>query len=91
MNRLEKIRLLKGIREGRLSKRVLMRPRTFLFTERADDELYYESDGIRFTKSKYDNFCREVEIDNNCLTSLGLKELCCLIITIVFVQGKTIL
>jgi len=91
MNRLEKIRLLKGISEGRLSKRVLMRPKTYLFTEKTGDEIYYETESMRLKKTEYDKFCKEIEIDNNCLTSLGLKELCCLIITIVFVGGKTIL
>ena len=91
MNRLEKIRLLKGIREGRLSKRVLMRPKTYLFTEKTGDEIYYETECMRFKKTEYDKFCKEVELDNQVLKYLNLDSLSCRIITIVFVKGKTIL
>jgi hypothetical protein len=91
MNRVQKIKLLEGIKEGRLSKKVLTHPKSYVFTEKTDGELYYKIGEKRLSKLEYDHFCEEIDRDNNYLKSLGLKDLCCIIICIVIVEGKTIL
>ena len=68
-----------------------MRPKTYLFTEHTGDQIYYETGGKRITKIEYDSFCKEVESDNQVLKYMNLDSLCCIIITIVFVKGKSIL
>jgi hypothetical protein len=92
MNRVQKIQLLEGIKEGRLSKKILIRPQSYLFTEKEEGEnIFYEMGGRLYTQEEHDKICDEVELDNKNLESLGLKELCTIVITIVYVKGKTIL
>jgi hypothetical protein len=91
MNRVQKIQLLEGIKEGRLSKKVLIRPQSYLFTQKEEEVALYEMGGRIYSQEEHDKICDEVELDNKNLESLGLKELCTIIITIVYVKGKTIL
>ena len=92
MNRIEKIKLLRGIQEGGVSKKVLSRPKSFVFTQKDDgEEILYEMGGKSYTQTEHDNFCDEIEMDNNSLKALGLNELCIIVITIEYVNGKTIL
>ena len=88
MNRIEKIKLLTGIQEGRIPKRVLLRPRSFVFTQKDEgEEIFYEMGNKRYTQIEHDKFCDEIEMDNKNLKALGLKELCIIVITIEFVNG----
>lgn len=92
MTRLQKIQLLQGIQDGRLSKRILIRPKFYLFTEKVDgNDIFYEIDGRIYSQEEYDDICNEIELDNTNLESLGLKELGTKVITVVYVKGKTIL
>jgi hypothetical protein len=92
MNRIEKIKLLDGIKEGSISKRVLLRPKSYVFTQKDEgEEILYEMGGKRYTQTEHDKFCDEIEIDNESLKALGLNELCIIVITIEYVNGKTIL
>jgi hypothetical protein len=92
MTRIEKIKLLEGIKEGVISKRVLLRPKSFVFTQNDDgEEILYEMGGKRYTQIEHDKFCDEIEMDNESLKALGLNELCIIIVTIEYVNGKTIL
>jgi hypothetical protein len=92
MNRIEKIKLLRGIQEGGVSKKVLSRPKSFVFTQKDDGEdIFYDTSDKRYTQEEYDGFCNEIDLDNRKLESLGLKELSTLVITVVIVKGKTIL
>lgn len=92
MNRVEKIKLLSAIQEGSISKRVLTRPKSYVFNQKDDgDELLYTMNGKIYTKEEHDKICDEIEVDNKKLKAIGLKELITIVITVVIVRGKTIL
>ena len=91
MNRNNKIKLLQSIREGKLSKRVLLPPKTYVFTEHKGEAIQYEMEGKLYFQNEYENFCKEIENENRVLNSLNTGSEGNLIITIVYVKGKTIL
>ncbi len=91
MNRNDKIKLLQGIREGKLSKRVLLPPKTYVFTEHKGEATQYEMEGKIYSQTDYESFCKEVENENRVLKSLNTGSEGNLVITIAYVKGKTIL
>ena len=91
MNRNNKIKLLQCIKEGKLSKRVLLPPKTYVFTEHKGKIIQYEMEGKLYSQSDYESFCKEVENENRVLKSLNTGSEGNLVITIVYVKGKTIL
>jgi len=91
VNRNNKIKLLQSIREGKLSKRVLLPPKTYVFTEHKGAVIQYEMEGKLYTKNQYESFCKENENENRVLKSLNTGNEGNVVITIVFVKGKTIL
>jgi len=91
VNRDNKIKLLQCISEGKLSKRVLLSPKTYVFTEHNGEVKEYEMEGKLYSKTDYESFCKEVENENRVLKSLNTGSEGNLIITIVYVKGKTIL
>ena len=91
MNRNNKIKLLQFIREGKLSKRVLLPPKTYVFTEHNGEVTQYEMEGKLYSQNDYESFCKEVENENRVLKSLNTGSEGNLVITIVYVKGKTIL
>ena len=91
MNRNNKIKLLQSIREGKLSKRVLLPPKTYVFTEHKGEATQYKMEGKLYSQNEYENFCKEIENENRVLKSLNTGSEGNLIITIVYVKGKTIL
>ena len=91
MNRNDKIKLLQSIKEGKLSKRVLLPPKTYVFIEHKGEATQYEMEGKLYTQNQYESFCKEIENENRVLKSLNTGSEGNLVITIVFVKGKTIL
>jgi hypothetical protein len=91
VNRNNKIKLLQSIREGKLSKRVLLPPKTFVFTEHKGEATQYEMEGKLYSQNDYESFCNDIENENRVLKSLNTGSEGNLVITIVYVKGKTIL
>ena len=91
MNRSEKIYLLQRIRDNKISKRVLLPPKTYVFFEHKGDVIYYEMDGRVFYLSEYERFCKQVEIDNLIQKQLYFNNTGSLVITIQYVKDKKIL
>jgi len=91
VNRNNKIKLLQGIREGKLSKRVLLPSKTFVFTEHKGEVIQYEMEGKLYSQNDYESFCKEVENENRVLKSITTGSEGNLVITILYVKGKTIL
>ena len=91
MNRHNKIKLLQSIREGKLSKRVLLPPKTYVFTEHKGEVTRYEMEGKLYTQTEYESFCKVIENENRGLKSLNTGKEGSLVITLVIVKGKTIL
>jgi hypothetical protein len=91
VNRNNKIKLLQCIREGKLSKKVLLPPKTYVFTEHKGEATQYEMEGKLYSQTEYEFFCKEVENENRVLKSLNTGSDGILVITIVYVKGKTIL
>ena len=91
MNRNDKIKLLQGIREGKLSMRALLPPKTYVFIEHKGEVTQYEMEGKLYHQNDYESFCKEVENENRVLKSLNTGSEGNLVITIVYINGKTIL
>lgn len=91
MNRNNKIKLLQCIREGKLSKRVLLPPKTYVFKEHKGEVIQYEMEGKLYSQNDYEGFCKEIEYENRLLKILTTGSEGNLVITIVYVKGKTIL
>ena len=91
MNRNEKIKLLQSIREGKISKRVLLPTKTYVFTEHKGDVIQYKMEGKLYSQTEYEFFCKEIENENRVLKSFNTGNEVNLVITLVFVKGKTIL
>lgn len=91
MNRAKKIKLLQRIREGKLSKRVLLPPKTYVFTEYKGEVTQYKMEGKLYTQTEYESFCKEIEYENRVSKSLNTGNEENSIITIIFIKGKTIL
>jgi hypothetical protein len=91
VNRYEKIKLLQSIREGKISKRVLLPTKTYVFTEHKGDVIQYKMEGKLYSQTEYEFFCKEIENENRVLKSLNTGNEGNLVITLVFKKGKTIL
>ena len=76
MNRDNKIKLLRCIRDGKLSKWVLLSPKTYVFTEHNGEVKEYEMEDKLYSQTDYESFCKEVENENRGLKSLntGIEE-----------------
>ena len=91
MNRSEKLYLLQRIRDNKISKRVLLPPRTYVFTDNKGDVIFYEMGGRVFSLNDYERFCKQVETDNKIQKSLGFINMGSIVITVKYVRNQTIL
>jgi hypothetical protein len=91
LNRSEKIHLLQRIRDNKISKRVLLPPKTYVFFEHKGDVICYEMDGRVFSLNEYEGFCKQVEADNVIQRQLDSNNIGSLVITIQYVENKKIL
>jgi hypothetical protein len=91
MDRATKIKLLKAIKEGAIPPESLEPPKTFVFMENHRKKGYYTKEGVEYSSRQYNSFCKKIEDKNRKLRAyspdLPLDE----VITVVFVEGLTIL
>ncbi len=90
MNREAKISILKGIKSGVIPLDYLEEPKTFVFTQKYEQAVY-EMNGEEYTEEAYITFCNKIEAKNKLLRTLGNKAEEDIVITVVYVSGKTIL
>jgi hypothetical protein len=91
LNRSEKIYLLQRIRDNKISKRVLLPPKAYVFNEHKGDVIFYEMGGRVFSLDDYERFCKQVETDNVIQRQLDFNNTGSIVITIQYVKNKTLL
>lgn len=65
MNRMEKLKLLQAIKEGKVSPESLHEPQVYFFDERSDKPGVYEMDGKEYTETEYREFCDKIKRKNS--------------------------
>jgi len=91
LDRSEKIKLLRILKESKVSVSVLFPPKTYVFTELQGEVKQYKMEGNLFSLSEYEKFCKKVETDNEVQKKLNVSNRFSLVITIKYVKTKTIL
>lgn len=51
-----------AIKSGEVSVESLRQPKVYFFTELKDKPGFYEHEGKEYSKTEYDNFCKEIEL-----------------------------
>jgi hypothetical protein len=88
MKREQKLKLLKAVIEGKLSKEALAPPRTFFFIQ---NERGYSMDGVQYSEKEVREFETKIEVKNKIIEEAGKDLPKDLVIIVEFVKGKTIL
>jgi hypothetical protein len=91
LNKANKIKLLKAIKERVIPTSYLDTPKTFIFIQIPGGVDSYKMNERRYTKKEYLLFNRNLEKKNRTLRNLGLLFQEDNIITLVIQRGKTIL
>jgi hypothetical protein len=73
MNRNEKIKLLQGIKERKISVESLLPPEIYIFMEKNDEPGTYEMNGKEYNQKEYLQFCNGVRKQDRILTFINAK------------------
>lgn len=65
MTRNEKVIILRAIKEGKLSIKILLPPKIYLCFEKENKPGFFEIDGKEYTKEDFKEFCEGIERKNN--------------------------
>jgi hypothetical protein len=65
LKREEKLKLLQGIKNGKISIENLQPPQIYMFIERSNKPGVYEHSGKEYTEKEYQEFCEKIRAKNN--------------------------
>jgi hypothetical protein len=73
MNRNEKIKLLQGIKERKISIESLLPPEIYIFMEKFDKPGTYEMNGKEYNEKEYLHFCKTVKKQDKIITFINAE------------------